>query len=208
MIAGVGAVAYAVLTVLVVTHATQHLDVVLRDHFRPDNVWGPAQLRAVHIVDDAQPRVMALLLTVVGVATSLHRRSVRPAVYLALIGASAAAVTVATKAVYVRPDPHFQTAAHNGSFPSGHTVTILICLGGALLVLQRRTRWWQWLVVAAGGLAMGYGLLVIGGHWFTDLLGAAIVAPSVLVAASTWKLREPVQPAEPTERRASSAARA
>ena len=193
--------AFLILTVLVALHATQSLDEWVRDYFRPGDTWGPPQRRADRVVEGLRPTVVAPVLLLVAVATSIGRRSWRPAVFALLVGGSAIVVTEATKLLLGRPDPHHQTLPHSGSFPSGHTVTILVALGGALLLL-RSTRWWQWLVVAVLGGAMGLALIVEGAHWLTDVVGGVLVSAFVLVAASTSPLRS--RPTDPRTSKSTS----
>jgi membrane-associated phospholipid phosphatase len=180
--------AFLVLAALVALHTTQALDDWVRDYFRPGDAWGPAQRRADRVVEGLRPMVVAPVLFLAAVASSIGRRSWRPAGFALLVGGSAVVVTEATKLLLGRPDPHHETLAHSGSFPSGHTVTVLVALGGALLLL-RATRWWQWLVVAALGGAMGLALLIEGAHWLTDVVGGVLVSTCVLVLASTSRLR-------------------
>ena len=69
-------------------------------------------------------------------------------------------------------------SAVGGSFPSGHMVSVLVCLGGALLVVQQRPRWWEWVLVGLVDLAMGLSLLLQAAHWLTDVVGAPFWASS------------------------------
>jgi membrane-associated phospholipid phosphatase len=108
-----------------------------------------------------------------------------------LIGGSAVVLTSVVKLILGRPDANGQVAAHSGSFPSGHTVGVLVCLGGSLLVVRERTRWWEWVVVGLVGLAMGTALLVERAHWFTDVVGGALLATALLAVASQSRLRRP-----------------
>lgn len=183
------ALAFVVVTLLVVTHVTDHLDDVVRDVFRPHDEWGTTQLRADHIVEGLKPPIMALFLAAVAGAWSLHRRSWWPAIYAAAIGGCAVALVETIKIVLGRADPHGDVPTLGGSYPSGHTVSVLVCLGGALLVVRARTLWWQWLLVGLVALAMGVALLIEAAHWVTDVVGGALLAVALLASASTWPLR-------------------
>jgi membrane-associated PAP2 superfamily phosphatase len=183
------AVAFVALTVLVAVHATDSLDEWVRDYFRPGDSWGRTQMRADHVVEGLRPKVVAPVLFVAAVVSSVWARSWRPAGFAVLLGGSAFVLTEATKALVSRPDPHYQSLSHSGSFPSGHTVTVLIAFGGTLLLLRPATRVWQWLIVAALGGGMGLALLIEGAHWLTDVLGAVLLSALLLMLASTSGLR-------------------
>jgi membrane-associated phospholipid phosphatase len=190
-LAGIAGAALVLLTVLVAAGATQDLDVAVRHAFRPDGVWGPAQVRANRFVDLVRPRNIASVLVLAAIVEARRRRSWRPVAYAAIIGGVTGLLSGGLKILLGRPDPQYQTFAHTGSFPSGHTVSVIVCLGGALLVLQARTRWWQWVLVAVAGLVMGVALITIGAHWCTDVLGGALLAVGVLAAASQLSVRRP-----------------
>jgi membrane-associated phospholipid phosphatase len=191
VVAGVIAMAFILLSLLVATGTTQHLDDQVGSLLRPHGVWGTAQIRADHIVDDFRPAVLASVLVLAGLWTSIARRSWRPAAFAAAIGGAAVVLTSGVKLIIGRPDAAGQVAPHSGSFPSGHTVGVLVCLGGALLVLRVRTRVWQWVLVGLAALTMGLCLLVERAHWFTDVVGGALLASALLVAAARSPLRLP-----------------
>ncbi len=194
LLTSVSAIGFVVLAMLVAFHATDHIDVAVRGSFRPHDVWGLPKRRADRLVEDARPRNMAALLALVGVGASLRRRSWRPLVYATLVGSGSAVLTQGFKILLGRPDPNYQTFPHSGSFPSGHTVSVIVCLGGALLVLRAQTHWWEWVFVGLGGLAMSLALLVEAAHWFTDIVGGALLAVTMLAATAGSPLRKPSQP--------------
>jgi membrane-associated phospholipid phosphatase len=179
------------LTFLVVLHATEPLDEWVRDYFRPGDSWGPAQIRADHVVEGLRPMVVAPVLFVAAIVASIVARSWRPAGFALLVGGLALILTELTKVLVARPDPHYATLPHSGSFPSGHTVTVFVVLGGTLLMLRPVTHLWQWLIVCAVGGAMGLALLVEGAHWLTDVVGGVLLSAFVLVLASVSQLRTP-----------------
>ena len=189
VLAAVAATAFVVLAVLVATHATQDLDVAARNHFRPHDVWGTTQMRVDVIVEGLKPSKMLPLLALVAVVACVRARSWRPAAYAALLGGVTGALTMLTKVIVERPDPHQDMTAVGGSFPSGHTVTVLVCLGGAILLVQELPRWWEWAVVGLVGVAMGLSLLLQAAHWFTDVLGGLLLGLTVLAAAVGLRLR-------------------
>jgi membrane-associated phospholipid phosphatase len=190
-LAAVSAIAFVVLGALVAAHATRHLDASARELFRPHDEWGPLQWHADVVVEGLKPSRIAWVLPVVAAMVSWRRHSWRPLGYALLIGGTTAVLTLLSKVLVQRPDTHGKVSLLGGSYPSGHTVTILVVFGGSLLVLTPRTRWWQWLLVGGLGTLMGYCLLVEAAHWFTDVVGALLLATAVLSTASTLRLRQP-----------------
>jgi undecaprenyl-diphosphatase len=182
---------YVVLTVLVATGVTEPLDAAARSFFRPDDVWGPTQIRADVVVEGFKPRNLALLVPVVGLFASIRRSSWRPLWYAAAIACVAGVLTFLTKLLLARPDTHRMVLDYGGSYPSGHTVTVLVSLGVTVLVLERRSHWWEWGLVAMACSVMGLALLVQAAHWFSDVVGGLLLGVAVLGAASGWHLRQP-----------------
>lgn len=164
---------------------------------RPGDVWGSGQVRWALVVDAASPAVAAALLAVVAITVGLLNRTVRPAVVTAAAAAVAAVATLLVKLLLARPDPHSTGTGHGGSFPSGHTVGVVVCVGLAVHLLVPGARRWAEVAAGAAGAVMGLGLVVIGAHWATDGLGGLLLGLGVLVAATTGRGR----PAEPGLRR-------
>jgi len=191
VLAATAAVAFVVLTGLVAAGTTRQLDVAVRDWFRPHDVWGEAQVRVDVLVEGLKPSRAAPLLGVVTLVTCLARWSWRPAAYAGVLLAVTAALTLATKDLLHRPDPHQDMTAVGGSYPSGHTITVLVCLGAALLVVRQRPRWWEWLVVGLVGVTMGVSLLLQAAHWLTDVVGGMLLATTVLAVAAAVRYRAP-----------------
>ncbi len=187
LLAAAAALAFLVLTVLVGTHTTQDLDVAARDHFRPDDVWGTTQVRVDVIVEGLKPRNLAPLLVLVALAVSLRRGSWRPAVYAVVLAGVAGSLTLLVKHLLERADPHHEMSAVGGSYPSGHMVSVLICLGGTFLLVQERPRWWAWVLVGLVDLAMGLSLLLQAAHWLTDVVGGLLLGVTVLATAIGWR---------------------
>ena len=177
------------LAALVATEVTLRLDIAVRELFRPDDVWGTIQIRVDVIVEGLRPRNAALILVSAGVFAAFRRRSWRPLAYAALIGACGSVLILASKLLLHRTDPHDDLVTVGGSFPSGHVALLLVCLGGAVLVLTEHSRWWAWLLVALVELSMALALLFQAAHWLTDVVGGVLLAVPVLLVASTWSLR-------------------
>ncbi|MGH8773942.1 MAG: phosphatase PAP2 family protein [Jiangellaceae bacterium] len=159
-------------------------DSIIREWARPGDVWGTAQARADYVVEGLRPAVLAGLLTLFTVAFCVIRRSLRPAIFVGGVWMLHAALAVAAKVAVGRPDPHGTVDNDGGSFPSGHTTSVIVCLGLAVLVAHPRAGRWFWLVPAFGGCLMGASLLVQAAHWSTDVVGGGLLATGVLAAAS------------------------
>lgn len=177
--------AFVVLTLLVATGVTERLDVAARGFFRPNQEWTQAQAALDILVEGLRPPVAAALLGIAGLCTSLQRRSWLPLAQAATIAGVGGALGLATKALVGRPDPSNEMTALGGSFPSGHVLSVLVCLGGVVLVLAARPSRWAWALVVLVAAGMGYGLLIQSGHWLTDVAGGALLGACVLSAAST-----------------------
>lgn len=181
--------AFATLAVSVHLGLLHTFDAMVRQWMRPDGVWGATQERADLVVHALQPELVAGLLVVLSAAYCVKRRSLRPVILVDGVGLVTVALTLGTKAAMARPDPHGLVVNSNGgSFPSGHTVAVMVCLGVALLLAHPRAGPWVWLISAVGGGLMGASLLLQAAHWSTDVVGGALLATGVLavVIASGW----------------------
>ncbi len=179
-----------VVTLLVISGAVQPVDDRLRQFFRPDDVWGRAQLDADYIVEGLRPtHMLALLVVVTGVACA-RRRSFQPLLVVGVSGFAAVVLLLGTKVVVARPDPHDYVGI--GAYPSGHTLSIVLAVG-LCIVLVAGTRAAGWAVVAAlaAGLVMGGALLLQAAHWASDVAGGALIAVAAVasVGQSSWCAR-------------------
>ena len=93
------------------------------------------------------------------------------------------------------PAPHAVAGVHetSWSFPSGHATgaaAALVCLGGLAAVSWRT--WWPWVVGLLAALAVAGSRLVLGVHWFSDIVfGLAVGIPwailvTVVMADLEW----------------------
>jgi membrane-associated phospholipid phosphatase len=184
--------AFLALAVFVTLEPTDSFDRTLREVFRPDDVWGPWQLVFGNVVDGAGPPVALAALAVAGVAASVRRKSWWPLFYVGTLAVVTVLITQVAKAVFGRPDPHNDVGLFNGSYPSGHMVILLSCLGGVLFVWRRRPPLWAWWLVLVAELTMGFSLLLLSMHWFTDVIGGGLLAVPIVVVAASPRFLRPV----------------
>jgi membrane-associated phospholipid phosphatase len=151
------------------------LDVIIRGWARPHDVWGTAQLWADLVVEGLRPSVLAMVLAIFTLAFSVKRRSTRPAALVGGICLATLAVTLAAKVAIGRLNPHGVLGNDQGSFPSGHIVAVVVCLGLCLLVAQPRLAKWMWLIPALGAALMA-----------AALLATAVLATVTASGASRW----------------------
>lgn len=188
-IAALSGAVFVVLAVLVAAGATQQLDVAAREFFRPEDRWGATQMRVNLVVEGLKPVFVAPVLAVFGVVTALLRSSWRPLVLVAATGVVTVLLTLSAKFAVQRADPHYEMTAFGGSFPSGHTVMLMVGVGAVLLVLRGSVGRWGWALAVAAGLVMGLSLLFQAAHWLTDVVGGGILAVAVLAAVDTPRRR-------------------
>jgi membrane-associated phospholipid phosphatase len=182
-VAGVTLVTFVLLTLLVATGATDPADVAVRDSLRPDDVWGTVQVRADAIVEGLEPvRTLPVFAVCVSLVAWL-RRSWQPVAYALALLAAAGLPALAVKATMGRTDPHRELSSL-GSYPSGHVLVLLVCLGGLLLLARRSPRWWEWALVALVDLSMVLALLVQATHWFTDVVAGVLLGVVALVVTA------------------------
>jgi membrane-associated phospholipid phosphatase len=173
--------ALLVLAFLVHLGLTRPLDEAVRQWARPDDTWGLLQVRVDVIVEGLRPPLALLLTAGVAAAVSLARRSARPLLVTAATTILLVAVTVGIKLLLHRPDPHGALSDHGGSFPSGHTATVVTCTGVlTLLLASGGRRWLRWSAPLLLGTLMAAALLVQAAHWGTDVVGGGLEAVMVL----------------------------
>jgi undecaprenyl-diphosphatase len=121
---------------------------------------------------------------------SLRRRSLTPLILIAASGIGSLLMTLAGKDIIGRHRPPLADAIapfeYSPSFPSGHTLNATVIAGvvGYLIWLRRHTIAARVVSIAAPvviALVVGLTRILLGAHWFTDvlagwLLGAAWLA--------------------------------
>jgi membrane-associated phospholipid phosphatase len=187
-------------------------DLIARAWARPNDVWGPAQMRADFVVEGLRPIVVAGLLAAFTAACCVQRRSLRPAAFVACVCFVTGTLTVAAKIIMGRPDTHGLIGSYGGSFPSGHVIVVTVGVGLVVLIVRPRAGRWVLIIATLAGLFMGACLQLQAAHWLTDLVGGSLLAVAVLsvATASRWSHRlhrcprNDNQSAIPTVRRSSS----
>lgn len=192
--------ALAVLSGWVAAGRTVGFDDRLRVWFWPSGEWRRPQHVGDVVVEGLQPRVTVALLLVGAALVARRRRTIRP---LLLSGAAVVLLAVGLyvlKSVVTRADLH----GVDGSFPSGHEASIVVAVGTSAVAMH----WPRRVAVPLLGvlaLVMGAALLVTGTHWFTDVLGGALLGSIVLgvmlvvvdvLEAAPHRAREPAQPSD------------
>jgi len=175
---------FVVLTGWVALGVSQPLDRWVFVWARPDDEWALGQVRWASVVEALRPPVAATAVSFVAAVVCVAHRSLRPALVTAGTMAMAAAGTLLVKVALARPDPHGTGTGHGGSFPSGHTVGVVLAVGLTVHLLAPGARRWRSLGAAAAGGLMGTALVVIGAHWVTDVAGGLVLGFAVLAAVA------------------------
>jgi membrane-associated phospholipid phosphatase len=176
--------AFTTLAVCVRLGLLNRLDAIVRESARPHNVWGTTQLRADLVVEGMRPTVMAALLAAFTAAYCIKRQSLRAALFVGAVCLTTGALTLATKALVARPDPHGLIGNEGGSFPSGHVIGVMLAMGIVVMLARPLVGRWIWLIPALVGGLMGASLLLQAAHWSADIVGGGLLATGVLAIAS------------------------
>ncbi|MGN6744036.1 MAG: phosphatase PAP2 family protein [Amnibacterium sp.] len=125
------------------------------------------------------PIGLPILAHVAIAVLSLRRRAWTPAILVVAAGLGSLAMTIAGKDIIDRHRPPLADAIppfeYSPSFPSGHTLNATVVVGvvAYLILLRRRTVAARVVaVVVAVGIPLLVGLtrILLGAHWFTDVL--------------------------------------
>ncbi len=125
------------------------------------------------------PIGMPVLAAAAGTTLSLRARDPLPVVTVAAAGAGSVLMTLGGKGVVDRHRPPRRDAIppfeHSPSFPSGHTLNATVVAGtlAYLLMLEQRQNAPQIATAAVATAAtatVGLSRVLLGAHWFTDVL--------------------------------------
>jgi membrane-associated phospholipid phosphatase len=169
-------------TTAVATGVTDSLDVWVREWFRPDLMWGPNQQRASHVTSWLAPDRMVMVLALGSAVVGAWRWTAWPLVRSAAAVALTGGLTLALKVLVDRPDPRGEHTSLGGSYPSGHTAILLVCVATGAMLVSCPTRWWQRVGLLLPIAVLAVAMLYDAFHWFTDIVGGTLVAGVVLAA--------------------------
>ncbi|HEY0373931.1 MAG TPA: phosphatase PAP2 family protein [Amnibacterium sp.] len=125
------------------------------------------------------PVGMPILAAAAILLLALRRRSWTPVILVVAAGLGSLAMTIAGKDIIDRHRPRLADAIppfeHSASFPSGHTLNATVIAGvvAYLILLRRRTAAGRAVTVVAAvaiALVVGCTRILLGAHWFTDVL--------------------------------------
>jgi membrane-associated phospholipid phosphatase/phosphoglycolate phosphatase-like HAD superfamily hydrolase len=171
----IGAVAaalvFAVVAVLVATHAVDGLDTRIVNWFAGHQHQSLARVAEALDALDTWWLLGLILVILVGVLWWTGRMV--QAVYLAITAVAAIALNPLLKQVFERPRPgtYSTVEAAAYAFPSGHTTTAT-AVSAALAVIAWPTRW-RWPMLAAAvlfSLTMAVSRVYLGVHWPSDVV--------------------------------------
>jgi membrane-associated phospholipid phosphatase len=161
----------------------------------PGRGGGPraAELVALGIVDLATPVLSVAVLCAVTFAVCLRTGRWTPLVVAGPALVLVSGAVLLGKAVITRSAPEIPgMPGGDGSYPSGHTATALVCAGIAAELLsrlhpaRRRLAWTAatvWTALVAGAL------LWLHFHWVSDVVGSVLLASLVLWLLLRWPAR-------------------
>ncbi len=123
-------------------------------------------------------QVILVIVTILSIYF-LYKRFWRELAMLLISSAGGSVVWNFFVNYFARPRPSEQTGlavTSIPSFPSGHTMSAIICYGflAYLLVPKMPSRFWKWTVIIAAVLTMlfsGFSRIFEGSHYLTDVLG-------------------------------------
>ena len=139
----------------------------------------------------SRPLVVSLLAAAIGLACLRWRRRREAAMLAAALLVWAPERLITELVARERPTEAALAIIREGTgfaFPSGHTTGALVIYGALLLILlgsryRRRPAALAACALAAAGLAgAAVGRVVLGAHWPTDVLGAALLSGCWLIA--------------------------
>jgi membrane-associated phospholipid phosphatase len=139
--------------------------------------------------------VGVVVAALVAATLSLSRRSVRPAVFFALVLVGVGGFYWVTTQLITRARPPVRILdpglVPDDSFPSGHVATAIAVYGGTALIvgwLAPRTRPWIWLLLLVP-VVVAFARLYQGAHHPTDELASLAYTTAWLTVVGTLVLR-------------------
>lgn len=138
------------------------------------------------------------------------RRAYKLVAFLLVVSVGGGAIDTAVKVAVGRPRPTFDepiAEAFGNSFPSGHSMSSLVCYGALLLVFLPLipNRWRSTAIVATAVwvFAIGFSRLALGVHFISDVLGGYVLGAAWLIgsvaAFEVWRHDRGKRPTNPLE---------
>lgn len=187
------AVPFALLLLLVADHwgPLQRLDVRLERGLNRYSFAHPAYvtvMKGISLV--GEPLTFEVLAVVLAVVLFVRRRP-RAASWLVVTALGGELLSTVLKQVVGRQrplPPHPVAHAASASFPSGHSLGVVVGVGALLLVLLPTVRPARRRLLVLAGLlvvlAVGFSRLALGVHYLSDVLGGYILGAGWLTATT------------------------
>jgi len=168
-----GAIAYSVWT----KGPLLQWDVPLARHFHAQAVNQPERIIEILIFGFFVGKELLQVIVIILALYFLHKRF-WPELAMLLIGAGGGAIiwyTLTGVFDRVRPAQQIGIAVTDPSFPSGHTISAVLCYGflAYLFIPRMPSLFWKWVVGIAAILTMvfiGFSRVYLGGHYMTDII--------------------------------------
>jgi len=135
------------------------------------------------------------IMAVVACATlAIRRHSWTPVILVVGAGVGSLLMTIAGKDIIQRHRPPLTDAIrpfeYSPSFPSGHTLNAVVIAGivAYLLILRQRTGTARSITIAGSvliAIAVGATRVLLGAHWFTDVLAGWLLGGAWLAVVIT-----------------------
>ncbi len=152
-------------------------DVPVTSTLHTEAVKTPSRFIEIMIFGFFVGKELIQVITVILILYFLHKRF-RPELAMVLIGIGGGGLLwYFLSRFFERPRPAAQIGivVSDPSFPSGHTITTVLCYGllAYLLVPKMPSRFWKWFVIIVSLLVMafvGFSRLFLGGHYLSDII--------------------------------------
>lgn len=146
----------------------------------------------------------------IGVIYAWRRGRRRLVAFLLVSSIGGGLVDTVVKVAVNRPRPIVDHPVHTAfgkSFPSGHSMSSVVCYGALLLVflpaVPRARRWLAIAVTTVLIIAIGTSRLFLGVHFVSDVIGGFVLGLAWLLGAvalfEVWRVEEGKRPSTPLE---------
>jgi len=183
-------VLFALLAWWVHIHPVLAIDVTITREFQENqNPWLSGLMFAVSWLGFQFILFTAMIVVTAIIFWILHLRL--EAIIILAVNVASTLLNGLVKVIVARPRPSSQLvdvlyAVTGQSFPSGHVMAYMAYFGLLFsfgIILFRRDRWWHYLfllIPAAFVVLIGPSRIYLGDHWATDVLGAYLIAITLL----------------------------